>query len=240
MTTNNTPIVVAVTTVDQMLYQGLRLIGFNCQRVKSVSYTINLERFCAHFGSNPIVYAQIWEDLQTTLCSEAMITKKSAQLRYFLMAIYFLKCYSTESQLAAIFKISERTVRKWCWFYTCRIQALKEAKVSKSMSLFAMPLEVSDDFLKIVWPTRWTPGHIDFVNEDIPVFLLTVDGVHCQIHEPMHPTKSKDSSYYSHKFRRAALNYELGVSVYDNALVWLNGPLRQPNTTSLFFVQKMV
>ena len=79
---------------------------------------------------------------------------------------------------------------------------------------------------QIVWPTRWTPGHADFQNEDIPVFLLTVDGVHCQIHEPMHPTKSKDSSYYSHKFKRSALNYELGVSVYDNALVWLNGPTK--------------
>ena len=58
------------------------------------------------------------------------------------------------------------------------------------------------------------------------MFLLTVDGVHCQIHEPMHPTKSKDSSYYSHKFKRSALNYELGISVYDNALVWLNGPTK--------------
>jgi hypothetical protein len=77
-----------------------------------------------------------------------------------------------------------------------------------------------------VWPTRWTAGHPDFVNEDIPVFLLTVDGVHCQIHEPRHPTLSKDRSYYSHKFHRAALNYELGISVYDNALVWLNGPTK--------------
>ena len=75
-----------------------------------------------------------------------------------------------------------------------------------------------------MWPTRWTEGHVDFASEDIPVFLLTVDGVHCQVHEPIHPTKSKDSSYYSHKFKRAALNYELGISVYDNALVWLNGP----------------
>ena len=92
------------------------------------------------------------------------------------------------------------------------------------MSLLAMMLEASHIFLQMVWPTRWTPGHIDFVNEDILVFLLTVDGVHCQIHEPMHPTKSKDSTYYSHKFRSAAVNYELGVSVYNTVLVWLNGP----------------
>lgn len=48
--------------------------------------------------------------------------------------------------------------------------------------------------VQIVWPDRWTPGHLDFGNEDIPVFLLTVDGVHCRIHEPKHPTKSKDQS----------------------------------------------
>jgi hypothetical protein len=78
-----------------------------------------------------------------------------------------------------------------------------------------------------VWPARWTPGHAHSCNEeDIPVFLLTVDGVHCRIHEPKHATKSKDRSYYSHKFKQAGLNYELGISVYDNALVWLNGPFK--------------
>ena len=53
-----------------------------------------------------------------------------------------------------------------------------------------------------------------------------MDGVHCRVHEPKHPTKSKDSTYYSHKFKQSALNYELGISVYDNALVWLNGPTK--------------
>ena len=97
------------------------MLGFTCQqRIKHVSRTINLERFRAHFGSNLILYAQIWEDLQTTLCGEAMITKKSAHLRYFLMAIHFLKYYSTELQLVAVIKISERIVQKWCWFDTCR------------------------------------------------------------------------------------------------------------------------
>lgn len=35
---------------------------------------------------------------------------------------------------------------------------------------------------------------------------------------------SKDRSYYSHKFRQSALNYEIAISVCDNAVVWLNGP----------------
>lgn len=77
-----------------------------------------------------------------------------------------------------------------------------------------------------MWPTRWTPGHPDFANEDVPVFLLTVDGVHCRVQEPQHPTKSKHTAYYSHKFKTSALDYELGISVFDNALVWMNGPFK--------------
>ena len=78
---------------------------------------------------------------------------------------------------------------------------------------------------QIVWPMHWTLRHVDFRNKDIPVFLLSVDRVHCRIHEPLHPTKSKDKTFYcSHKFKQSGLNYKLGISVYDNALVWLNGP----------------
>ena len=38
-------------------------------------------------------------------------------------------------------------------------------------------------------------GHPDFCQADLPVFLLTVDGVYCRIEEPQHPTKSKGLSY---------------------------------------------
>jgi hypothetical protein len=218
-----------------MLVQGLRLVGFNIQRVQNVSLGKNLRRFLAHYGSNPIVYAKIWEDLQVTQCLDALIDSRTIDLALFLMTFRFLKCYPTEAELAATFRVCERTVRKWCRYYGCKIQALKEVKVSSaSVMLWVHCRPIVDHFLtnkwtrklQIVWPTRWTPCHVDFSNEDIPVFLLTVDGVHCQIHEPMHPTKSKDQSYYSHKFKRSALNYEVGVSVYDNALVWLSGPTK--------------
>ena len=41
--------------------------------------------------------------------------------------------------------------------------------------------------------------------------------------EPIHPTLSKNPKYYSHK-RYSALTHELGMSVYENKLVWTNGP----------------
>lgn len=78
---------------------------------------------------------------------------------------------------------------------------------------------------QIIWPEQWTLGsHHDNHDEESPVFLISVDGVHCCIKEPRHPTLSRDTHYYSHKFHQAAVNYELGISIYDNKLVWMNGP----------------
>ena len=120
---------VIVVTEDQMLIQGLRLVGFSTQQVQKVSLTQNLRRFKSHYGSHPIVYSQIWEDLQTTPCVDALIDGKIIRLTMFLMTFNFLKCYPTESQLAASFHVCERSVRKWCRFYAQKVQALKAQKV---------------------------------------------------------------------------------------------------------------
>jgi hypothetical protein len=45
--------------------------------------------FGAHYGSNPLVYAQIWEDLQQLIHFEA--TAKDFHL--FLMSVAFPECY---------------------------------------------------------------------------------------------------------------------------------------------------
>jgi hypothetical protein len=51
-----------------------------------------------------------------------------------------------------------------------------------------------------------------------------VDGVHCRIFEPKHPTFSKNPEYYSHKHKQAALCYEVALAVYNSCLVWISGP----------------
>jgi len=53
---------------------------------------------------------------------------------------------------------------------------------------------------------------------------MSVDGTHCRIFEPKHPTKSKNPQYYSHKFRQAGVNYEIGLSLFTNHVLWVNGP----------------
>jgi hypothetical protein len=75
-----------------------------------------------------------------------------------------------------------------------------------------------------VWPERWTPGNQSVDDDDNPTSIITVDGVHCRVNEPKHPTLSKNPQYYSHKFNQAGVDYELGLSVFENCLVWMNGP----------------
>jgi DDE superfamily endonuclease len=46
------------------------------------------------------------------------------------------------------------------------------------------------------------------------------------IEEPTHPYWSQDSQYYSHKYGKAGINYELGIAIATPRLVWMNGPFK--------------
>ena len=136
---------VYIVTGDQIFEKGLRLCGFTSRQFEKSSREASLQRFRHLYGSNPIVYAQIWEDLQNTGIPVARINNVTAiDLVYFFMALHFLKCYITEAHLAATFQLCERTAaRKWCWAYAVKIQALKHEKVCsrvilKNITVFAM------------------------------------------------------------------------------------------------------
>jgi hypothetical protein len=195
-----------VVTPDELLRDGLELGGFTLERQQRVKRTTLLRRFKALYGSNPIVYAQIIEDLQTTQCEEAHVPPNKISVEKLLLGLKFLKCYQSEEVRAGESRTTEKTVRKWGWFYAKRIRALKADK--------------------IVWPEEWNNGHPLLHHDDTPVFLISVDGVHCKVNEPTHPIYSKNPKYYSHKSNSAALGYELGVSVFDNKLVWMKGPAK--------------
>jgi hypothetical protein len=68
-----------------------------------------------------------------------------------------------------------------------------------------------------VWPEKW--ASVDPTTKT-PVFLFSVDGTHCRCGDP------GDPKYYSHKFHGAAFNYELALSIHEDALVWINGPTK--------------
>jgi hypothetical protein len=105
--------VLVILTADEIMSKGLELVGFDCHRQQNALRPTNLRRLKTHYGSSPSVYAQIWEDLQTTLIPEACLETNMVDADSYLMGIHFLKCYATEDELAGRFQICEKTVRKW-------------------------------------------------------------------------------------------------------------------------------
>ena len=95
--------------------------------------------------------------------------------------------------------------RTTVWYYLQRIQALKGEVVT--------------------WPENWGAD----------TWIITVDGTHCWINEPTHPTWSQDKEFYSHKFHRAGVNYELGIALATSRLVWMNGPFKAGNSDNNIF-----
>lgn len=130
-----------ILTADEMLRKGLEHVGFDRARQQNVSKRTNIRRFMAHFGSSPVVYAQVWEDLQTTAILQARIDATKSDADSFLMAVHFLKCYPTEDELSGRFQICEKTARKWAWYFATKIQALKEQKVSPVLLVLATERE---------------------------------------------------------------------------------------------------
>jgi hypothetical protein len=82
-------------------------------------------------------------------------------------------------------------------------------------------------FKKITWPN-------DLGGEDI--WIVTVNGTHIWLYRPDHPSFSQDSDYYSHKFNKAGINYELGIAIASGKLIWLNGPFNAGKNDLQIFV----
>ena len=118
-----------ILTSEEVLRRGLQFVGYDDRRQQRCQRSTNLKRFRANFGAAPIVYAQIWEDLLTTKMKGANIIDSKPKYDDFLLAIYWLRCYPTEQQLEAQFGVSDKTARKYVWYYTNKIAALKKLKV---------------------------------------------------------------------------------------------------------------
>ena len=196
-----------IKTPAQLLDIGLRLMGWSCRRIKRAKVKGNKRRFRAHFGCSPVVLAQLYEDLQITPIAKARITREQIDVRDFLGTINFLKRYPTEIEREAIMDMSAKTIRKRTWMYLRAIRELKHAKIT-------MPEFHKDE-----------------------VWIMSVDGTHCLINEPIHPELSMDTKYYSHKKQRAGFVYELGMSLFESRLIWMNGPFKSGQNDNLIFAQ---
>jgi len=193
---------VQVYAPSQVLRIGLKLIGLDNDDQRKEQHETNVKYFKAHYGTYPEVIAQMWEDLQTTDIAEARITIPfnmrvtcGLHLRSFLRTFHFFMRYETEIERKCRIKNTEKTIRKWQWFFVEKMNGLKPTK--------------------IVWPAD---------NEWDTFFGLSIDGVNCRYHEEKHPTLSKDPKQKDHKSKGAGLSYTLALHLWENRLIYLSGP----------------
>jgi len=186
-----------VVDSEEMLMEGLKLAKVKERSIRRCLHSTNVNKFLKRYGSMPLVLSEMWEDLQTTEIEEARVPKGKLHLKYFLMAHHFLRHYPVESERALWCGWHEDTCRDWTWYFVEKIGALKGQKIT--------------------WPD-------DNYGDDI--LIMSVDGTHCWIHEPDHPLFSIDDKFYSHKYNKSGVNYELAVSLKESKLIWMNGPFK--------------
>ena len=125
---------------SEILEMGLAWVGFNTN--SRAGRKTKLDRFKAHYGARPQIYAQLWLDLQNTDIAEARVNPKKEKFYYFMMSVHFLKSYKTRHGLAGTFKVHEDTAADWSWHFVRKIRAMKAEKVN---SLSPLPRHFSLD-----------------------------------------------------------------------------------------------
>lgn len=187
-----------VLTENEMLQKGLEILGYDQQAQTRVHWKTRVRRFKRHFASSPLVCSILWETLQTTDIDDARITNTSDKaFTMFLMALYYLKCYPVEEVIASRFHVHEQTARKWIHFYIKKLAALLH--------------------LKVQWPEN---------DEWDTTFIISIDCVNFGTNEPRHPTLHKDKETFDRKNGKARLTYEIALHLWQNRIVWFNGPFK--------------
>lgn len=149
------PVQYVQITANQLLHRGLELVGFQGQRQGATK--LKLRRFFAAYGVSPPALKALFDDLQPTV--------DDPDLRFFLIAVFWLKAYIVEELIAGFFGLTEKSARKEIWKYISAIQAQGE---------------------KIIWP--------DFTSFE-EVFAGTVDTIHCRVLEQRRKPSARWCSY---------------------------------------------
>lgn len=106
---------------NEFLLLGLNILG----RVLK-SEKVARDRFRSNFGTEPVVAADLWMRLQSSIWRE----RKSCKPHHLLWCLMFLKSYDKEMNMAAKVGCDEKTWRKWIWCILREINVLKHEVVS--------------------------------------------------------------------------------------------------------------
>ena len=206
-----------IVTVGVMQYHGLRLSGLSERQLRRAKDKTNKFRFNSAFGALPAVLCSIYEDLNNSTAFDdkydpprpMRLKASKINFTWFLRTVLYLRKYPTEDDFERNLNINIHHGRDKIWNMVRRIQLLQ--------------------FIKITWPDELGGNNI---------WIMSVDGTHCWIAEPGHPNFSQDSEYYSHKFNKAGINYELGIALATGKLIWMNGPFKAGRNDLNIFTQE--
>lgn len=180
-----------------------------------------MPRFCTWYSSDAIVSSLLLQKLHQTNNENAQINWKNISygrhVQYYFMTIHMLACYPTEEEAEGVWGKSNKTWRMWVWHIVGCIAALKP--------------EI------IVWLTHW--GNKKSGSNDEPIFIITIDGMHCPILQPTHSSFSENTKFYSHKFKSAGLDYEVVISIFTQQVVWIYGPFPDGDPDISIFQNKL-
>ena len=109
-------------TEDYILSFGLSKVGFDEKRQRRVSRHLSIRRFNAFYGVPPVTVRAIFNDLKADC--------PSATLHYLLLALNWLKLYSTEPVLSGRWKHCDEHIRKMTKEYARMMQSLMETKIT--------------------------------------------------------------------------------------------------------------
>ena len=187
--------------VQEVLQHGLLFLQVSVTWQETLGHAKTHEIFEGMYGAPAEVLCHMWEDLMATDMPDS--EKNLKGFKRFLMAHCFLWGYPRNAIWLRMlfFPEGEKTCQGeplWCWIR--RIADLLPSKI---------------DFLD-----HWEE------DEDSEVFIIGVDGTDCKTWERPHANFPVDPKRMSHKFNHAALKYEIGVAIFHDKIVWVNGPFR--------------
>ena len=166
---------------------------------KQVSIAVIHRRFKGLFGITPHVTSITWNLVLPCLPS-------AAKPRHLLWSLLFLFCYATEHVNCAIFRVDEKTYRKWTWFFVDLIGNTSIVSYHSFSRTYSNKIQINCEFR--------------LYRSNSMSYKVSVDATDCKIREPS-PFSPK---WYSHKHRGAGLRYEIAISISTSYIVWVNGP----------------
>ena len=203
-------------------------LGTDLKRKKVSSSKTNHRRFKAWYGIDWKLMSVVWDLLHSSGWIKKNIKKRRPNPIHLLWALSFLKAYNTEDEHAADVGKEAKTFRKWAWMYCEGIGSLVSRVVSDFYSFQLSFMQNSNILcapnLLIIIILRKIKLDKRFLGDRCNQCLLTVDGTDYRIQEPWPFVKEENQKWFSHKFKAAAVRYEIGIGIRTGHICWFHGP----------------